>query len=98
VLRARERAPTPYPFIVFTFKLAIESIKEFGGASSNPIVKCKKINPCGHLTTHEYTKEELKSIPTKQQNLVILNLFSHELMTFPPSSKPYPMLGHCWRN
>jgi hypothetical protein len=34
VLRAREHTPTPYPFVVFTFKLAIESIKEFGGVSS----------------------------------------------------------------
>jgi hypothetical protein len=32
VLRAKERTPTPYPFIVFTFGLTIESIKEFGGA------------------------------------------------------------------
>ncbi len=33
VLRARECAPTPFPFVVFTFELAIESIKELGGAS-----------------------------------------------------------------
>jgi hypothetical protein len=33
VLRARERAPTPYPSIVFTFILVVESTKEFGGAS-----------------------------------------------------------------
>jgi hypothetical protein len=32
VLRARERVPTP-PFVIFTFGLVIESIKEFGGAS-----------------------------------------------------------------
>jgi hypothetical protein len=31
--RAKERAPTPSPFIVFTFGLAIESIKELGGVS-----------------------------------------------------------------
>jgi hypothetical protein len=30
VLQARERIPTPYPSIVFTFRLAVESIKEFG--------------------------------------------------------------------
>jgi hypothetical protein len=33
VLRARERTPTPFPFVVFTFGLIIESIKELGGAS-----------------------------------------------------------------
>jgi hypothetical protein len=32
MLRTKERAPTSYPSIVFTFKLAIESTKEFGGA------------------------------------------------------------------
>jgi hypothetical protein len=32
VLRAREHAPTPFPFTIFTFGLAIESIKELGGA------------------------------------------------------------------
>ncbi len=35
MLRAKEYTPTPYPFIVFTFGLAIESIKEFGGASTS---------------------------------------------------------------
>jgi hypothetical protein len=34
MLRARECAPTPYPYVIFTFRLAIESIKEFEGASS----------------------------------------------------------------
>jgi hypothetical protein len=32
VMRAMERTPTPYPFVVFTFGLTIESIWEFGGA------------------------------------------------------------------
>jgi hypothetical protein len=34
VLRARECAPTPFLSVVFTFGLAIESIKELRGASS----------------------------------------------------------------
>ncbi len=34
MLRARERTPTPYPSIVFTFGLVVESIKEFGGVSN----------------------------------------------------------------
>jgi len=33
VLRARERAPTPSPSVVFTFRLIVESIKEPGGVS-----------------------------------------------------------------
>ncbi len=33
MLRTKEHAPTPYPFVVFTFRLAIESTKEFGDAS-----------------------------------------------------------------
>jgi len=32
VLRARECAPTPYPFVIFTFRIIVESTKEFGGA------------------------------------------------------------------
>jgi hypothetical protein len=34
VLQARERAPTPFPSIVFTFGLAIKSIKELRDAST----------------------------------------------------------------
>ncbi len=32
MLRTKARALTPYPSIVFTFRLTIEFIKEFGGA------------------------------------------------------------------
>jgi hypothetical protein len=43
VLQARMCAPTsfpfPFPFIVVTFGLAVESIKELGGASHNNEVK-----------------------------------------------------------
>jgi hypothetical protein len=34
VWQARECAPTPYPFVVFTFGLGVQYIKEFGGVSS----------------------------------------------------------------
>ncbi len=34
VLRVRERTPTLYPFIIFTFGLVVESIKELVGAST----------------------------------------------------------------
>jgi len=33
MLRAKERTPAPYPFVAFTFGLAVEFIKKFGGAS-----------------------------------------------------------------
>jgi hypothetical protein len=35
MLQAKERTPTPSPFVVVIFGLAIESIKELGGASPN---------------------------------------------------------------
>jgi hypothetical protein len=33
MLGVRERAPIPFPFVVFNFGLVVESIKEFRGAS-----------------------------------------------------------------
>jgi hypothetical protein len=33
MLQARERAPTASPFVIFTFRFIIESIKELGGTS-----------------------------------------------------------------
>jgi hypothetical protein len=33
VLQAREHAPTPSPYVVFTFGLEVQSLKVFGGAS-----------------------------------------------------------------
>jgi hypothetical protein len=33
MLQAKECTPTSYPFVIFTFGLAIESIKELGGVS-----------------------------------------------------------------
>jgi len=33
VLQARERTPTPFPYVVVTFGLAIKFIKELGGVS-----------------------------------------------------------------
>jgi hypothetical protein len=33
VLRVKECAPTPYPSAIFTFRFAVESTKELGGAS-----------------------------------------------------------------
>jgi hypothetical protein len=39
VLRTRERTRTPYPFVVFTFRFTIESIRELGGASRRILLK-----------------------------------------------------------
>jgi hypothetical protein len=44
MLRVRECAPTLFPFVVFTFGLTIESIKEFGGVS-NGIRALVKLDP-----------------------------------------------------
>jgi hypothetical protein len=38
VLQTKEHAPTPSPSIVFTFGLAVESIKELGGVLVEVIV------------------------------------------------------------
>jgi hypothetical protein len=46
VLQAKERAPTP-PFVIFTFGLAIESIKELGGAL---VLECEKSKSIKNLT------------------------------------------------
>jgi hypothetical protein len=35
VLQAKECTPIPYPLVIFTFGLAIESIKKFGGMLEN---------------------------------------------------------------
>jgi hypothetical protein len=37
MLRAKKRAPTSFPFVVFTFGFTIEHIKELGGASMDLI-------------------------------------------------------------
>jgi hypothetical protein len=44
VLQIRERAPNLSSFVVFTFGLVVESIKEFGGASQG-IKALVELNP-----------------------------------------------------
>ncbi len=43
MLWTKEGAPTPYPYDVYTFKFAIESTKEFGGASSIELKRCNEV-------------------------------------------------------
>ncbi len=57
MLQAREHALIPSPYVVFTFGLAIESIKEFGGASitiqGNNIIRTILVTKkLGALTKH----------------------------------------------
>jgi hypothetical protein len=46
VLRAKERTPTPFSYIVVTFGLATKSIKELGGASHKLLIIIKKSLIC----------------------------------------------------
>jgi len=46
VLQAREHTPTPFSYVVVTFGLAIESIKELGGASHKFLIIIKKSLIC----------------------------------------------------
>jgi hypothetical protein len=41
MLRTKKHAPTPSPFVVFTFGFVVESIKEPGGMSEG-VSKCHK--------------------------------------------------------
>jgi len=47
VLGAKERAPILYPSIVFTFRLAVQSTKEFGGASESVKTRVNFSSPLG---------------------------------------------------
>jgi hypothetical protein len=51
VLRAKERAPTPSPSIVFTFGLAVKSIKELGGASTS--IKVHMLSIDNNMSTRQ---------------------------------------------
>jgi len=58
VLQAKEHAPTPSPYVVFTFILAINSIKELGGAlveSFLVITHGGRLFPRAFLTTSSPT-------------------------------------------
>jgi hypothetical protein len=74
VLQAKKHTPPPYPFIVFTFGLAIESIKELRGAS-------QALNEVSETTYMDNPLEEFKELhldnalfEVQNQTLVIKNL------------------------
>jgi hypothetical protein len=62
MMRARERAPTPSPSVVFTFGLTIESIKKLEGVS-----RCM-----GCMINHFKTKVQTKLDMEDEQNIMIM--------------------------
>jgi hypothetical protein len=48
MLQARERAPIPFPFVIFTFGLVVQSIKELKGINNHKNVNIEngKKNTC----------------------------------------------------
>jgi hypothetical protein len=54
VLRTKECTTIPYPFVVFSFGLAVESIKEFGGVSQ--IINQNDKVQFDYLVTHDMAK------------------------------------------
>jgi hypothetical protein len=77
VLRAKECAPTPFPFDVFIFRLIVESIKELEGASI--VVYCLSlvdqvfnINVMDICTS--FLKHMLATWFTSKKNCIILFL------------------------
>jgi hypothetical protein len=55
VLQVKERAPTPFPSVVFTFGLVVESIKEFRGAS------CTLVGWVDKVLEHALTKKNINN-------------------------------------
>jgi hypothetical protein len=52
VLPTKERTPILYPFIVFTFGLIVESIKEFGGVSLTLYWCNAWVHMCSNVLSH----------------------------------------------
>jgi hypothetical protein len=67
MLRARERTPTPFPSTVFTFGLAVESIKELGGASSMKMMKHPTRRTCWSSMTTRQNQHENSSRKGKKK-------------------------------
>ncbi len=61
VLWARERVPTPSPFVVFTFGFAIESIMESGGVSLKTL-QYPKWKACSILRTSIFKVRQITCI------------------------------------
>jgi len=53
VLRTKERTLIPSPYVVFTFGLAIESIKELGGALVKVEKKTQKMKKRSKITSQK---------------------------------------------
>ncbi len=62
MLWAREHAPTPFPSTIVTFGLAVESIKELGGASDNALnAKFWNFGTCIPIFSHQNTGANMES-------------------------------------
>jgi hypothetical protein len=97
VLWAKERAPTPYLSVVFTFRLVVESTMEFGGASTWTIERCKNLQWCirYNISSTNVTLKVLKAL----QNFIVMWLNNHlsliKLMTNTNVSNP---IMDIWRS
>jgi hypothetical protein len=67
MLQAGERTPTPFPSTVFTFGLAVESIKELGGASSMKMMKHPTKRTCWSSMTIRQNQHEKNSRKGKKK-------------------------------
>jgi len=96
VLRAKERAPTPYPSTIFTFRLAIETTKKFGGASiiDNHVLLVQK-NLCilkAIGKTCASVNKYINSMSSSQKWMLICS--SHiVLIPWPPTIYLWNLLG-----
>jgi len=77
VLRAKERALTPYPFVVFTFRFVVESTKEFTCASTN--VKQTKRNEGSYFYLYPFGDLIQRSF---QGGFYVCNEYKKNLKTF----------------
>jgi hypothetical protein len=84
VLQARERTPTPYPSTIFTFRLAIESIKEFGGVSINDVVSTINIR-----IAHIFMDIKVKTF----KQMYHKHIFFGESLVLPLPI--FPRVGYC---
>jgi hypothetical protein len=83
VLRVRKCGLTP-PFVVFTFRLVVESIKELGGASTIDLLTIKKI-------IYNFRVQSVASILRGEQ--ISLNFLDiNQIFKLPPQG----IIVHVW--
>jgi hypothetical protein len=78
MLQVKEHAPTPYLFVIFTFRLAIESTKKFGGVSQG--MGREKLHVL-LSTTFNSSRRQIDIMLTKESIRTLVNvvmLIQHE--------------------